>query len=168
MSIASYAFYIVYCSLAERQYVGLSIRWDFIQLCGVGRNYSCYTRIVRQLERAYTFSILEKRNGVCLFNQKKKSKGSIGSRMASYYWWMWVMPQEGREPHRAITKKVTCAILRDWKSKKTTFEEKSVEYTEIWQKISHMKSRMRESRKSGFCEGRTTVRGASTRPLKDK
>ena len=31
----------------------------------------------------------------------------------------------------AITKKVTCAILRDWKSKKTTFEEKSVEYTEI-------------------------------------
>ena len=43
------------------------------------------TRIVRQLERAYTFSILEKRNGVCLFNQKKKSKGSIGSRMDSYY-----------------------------------------------------------------------------------
>ena len=29
------------------------------------------TRIVRQLERAYTFSILEKRNGVCLLNQKK-------------------------------------------------------------------------------------------------
>ena len=26
---------------------------------------------------------------------------------------------------------VTCAILRDWKSKKTTFEEKSAEYTEI-------------------------------------
>ena len=41
------------------------------------------------------------------------------------------MPLEGREPYMAITKKVTCAILRDWKSKKTTFEEKSVEYTEI-------------------------------------
>ena len=25
---------------------------------------------------------------------------------------------------------------------------------------------MRESRKSGFCEGRTTARGASTRPMK--
>ena len=25
---------------------------------------------------------------------------------------------------------------------------------------------MRESRKSGFCEGRTTARGASTRPVK--
>ena len=37
--------------------------------------------------------------------------------------------------------------------------KKSVEYTEIWQKISHMKSRMRESRMSGFCEGRTTARG---------
>ena len=37
----------------------------------------------------------------------------------------------------AITKEVTCAILRDWQSKKTTFEEKSVEYTEIRQKISH-------------------------------
>ena len=66
----------------------------------------------------------------------------------------------------AITKEVTCAILRDWKSKKTIFEEKSVEYTEIWQKISHMKSRMRESRRSGFCEERTTVSGASTRPMK--
>lgn len=27
---------------------------------------------------------------------------------------------------------------------------------------------MRESRKSGFCEGRTTARGASTRPMKYK
>lgn len=54
----------------------------------------------------------------------------------------------------AITKEVTCAILRDWQSKKTTFEEKSVEYTEIRQKISHTKSRMRESRMSGSLEGR--------------
>ena len=28
-------------------------------------------------------------------------------------------------------KKVTCAILRDWQSKKTTFKEKSIEYSEI-------------------------------------
>ena len=54
----------------------------------------------------------------------------------------------------AITNEVTCAILRDWQSKKTTFEEKSVEYTEIRQKISHTKSRMRESRTSGSGEGR--------------
>ena len=31
--------------------------------------------------------------------------------------------------------------------------------------IRFAKSRMRESRKSGFCEGRTTARGASTRPM---
>lgn len=53
----------------------------------------------------------------------------------------------------AITKEVTCAILRDWQSKKTTFEEKSVEYTEIRQKISHTKSQMRESRMSDSVRG---------------
>lgn len=31
-----------------------------------------------------------------------------------------------------------------------------------------MKSRMRESRKSGFCEGRTTARSAPARPIKKK
>ena len=34
--------------------------------------------------------------------------------------------------------------------------------------IRFAKSRMRESRKSGFCEGRTTVRGAPTRRASSK
>ena len=70
--------------------------------------------------------------------QKKKDKRNIGSRMASYYRRRWVMPLEGREPDEEID-----------------FREKSVGYTEIRQTISHMRSRMRESRTSGSVEGRT-------------
>ena len=40
-------------------------------------------------------------------------------------------PEFGALHQYDTTRKVTCAILRDWKNKKTTFEEKGVEYTEI-------------------------------------
>ena len=39
-----------------------------------GGNYSCYTRIVRQLERAYIFSALEKRSRVCFINRKEEGQ----------------------------------------------------------------------------------------------
>ena len=86
--------------------------------------------------------------------QKKRDKRNIGSRMASYYRRRWVMPLEGRELHVAISEKETCPIHRDWHDEETDFKEKSVRYTEIRHTISHMKSRMRESRTSGSVEGR--------------
>ena len=51
---------------------------------------------------------------------------------------------EGRGLHMAISKKETCPIHEE-----IDFKEKSVGYTEIGHMISHMKSRMRESCKSG-------------------
>ena len=135
--------------------MGLSLRWDFTQLRGVGRTYSCNTRIVCQLERAYIFSALEKKKEQSMScQQKKRDKRNIGSRMASYYRRRWVMPLEGREPHMAISKKETCPIHRDWHDEENDFKEKSVRYTEIRHTISHMRSRMRESRTSGSVEGR--------------
>lgn len=61
---------------------------------------------------------------------------------------------EERELHVAISEKETCPIHRDWHDEETDFKEKSVRYTEIRHTISHMKSRMRESRTSGSVEGR--------------
>ena len=49
----------------------------------------------------------------------------------------------------AISKKETCLIHRDWHDEENDFKEKSVRYTEIRHTISHMRSRMRESCKSG-------------------
>ena len=63
------------------------------------------------------------------------------------------MPLEGRELHVAISEKETCPIHRDWHDEETDFKEKSVRYTEIRHTISHMKSRMRESRTSGAVRG---------------
>mgnify|MGYP003364392514 CR=1 FL=1 len=63
------------------------------------------------------------------------------------------MPLEGRELHVAISEKETCPIHRDWHDEETDFKEKSVRYTEIRHTISHMKSRMRESRTSGSVRG---------------
>ena len=85
--------------------------------------------------------------------QKKKDKRNIGSRMASYYRRRWVMPLEGRKLHVAISEKETCPIHRDWHDEETDFKEKSVRYTEIRHTISHMRSRMRESRTSGSVRG---------------
>ena len=71
------------------------------------------------------------------------------------------MPLEGRELHMAISEKETCPIHRDWHDEETDFKEKSVRYTEIRHMISHVKSRMRESRTSasvGVC-------ASSARPL---
>ena len=65
------------------------------------------------------------------------------------------MPLEGRELHVAISEKETCPIHRDWHDEETDFKEKSVRYTEIRHTISHMKSRMRESRTSGSVRGAT-------------
>ena len=59
------------------------------------------------------------------------------------------MPLEERELHVVISEKETCSIHRDWHDEETDFKEKSVGYTEIRQTISHMRSRMRESRTSG-------------------
>ena len=64
------------------------------------------------------------------------------------------MSLEGKELHVAISKKETCPIHRDWKDEKTDFKEKSVGYTEIRHTISHMRSRVRESRTPGSVEGR--------------
>ena len=64
------------------------------------------------------------------------------------------MPLEERELHVAISEKETCPIHRDWHDEETDFKEKSVRYTEIRHTISHMKSRMLESRTSGSLEGR--------------
>ena len=72
------------------------------------------TRIVCQLERAYIFSALEKKEQSMSCQQKKKDKRNIGSRMASYYRRRWVMPLEGRKLHVAISEKETCTIHRDW------------------------------------------------------
>ena len=44
----------------------------------------CNTRIVCQLERAYIFSALEKKEQSMSCQQKKRDKRNIGSRMASY------------------------------------------------------------------------------------
>ena len=55
----------------------------------------------------------------------------------------------------AISKKETCPIHRDSHDEEIDFREKSVGYTEIRQTISHMRSRMRESRTSGSVDGRT-------------
>ena len=63
------------------------------------------------------------------------------------------MPLEGRELHVAISEKETCPIHRDWHDEETDFKEKSVRYTEIRHTISHMKSRMWESRTSGSVRG---------------
>ena len=63
------------------------------------------------------------------------------------------MPLEERELHVAISEKETCPIHRDWHDEETDFKEKSVRYTEIRHTISHMKSRMRESRTSGSVRG---------------
>ena len=63
------------------------------------------------------------------------------------------MPLEERELHVAISEKETCSIHRDWHDEETDFKEKSVRYTEIRHTISHMKSRMRESRTSGSVRG---------------
>ena len=63
------------------------------------------------------------------------------------------MPLEERELHVAISGKETCPIHRDWHDEETDFKEKSVRYTEIRHTISHMKSRMRESRTSGSVRG---------------
>ena len=63
------------------------------------------------------------------------------------------MPLEGRKLHVAISEKETCPIHRDWHDEETDFKEKSVRYTEIRHTISHMKSRMRESRTSGSVRG---------------
>lgn len=65
----------------------------------------------------------------------------------------WVMPLEERELHVAISEKETCPIHRDWHDEETDFKEKSVRYTEIRHTISHMKSRMWESRTSGSVRG---------------
>lgn len=45
-------------------------------------------------------------------------------------------------------------IHRDWHDEEIDFREKSVGYTEIRNTISHMRSRMRESRTSGSVEER--------------
>ena len=63
------------------------------------------------------------------------------------------MPLEERELHVAISEKETCPIHRDWHDEETDFKEKSVRYTEIRHTISHMRSRMRESRTSGSVRG---------------
>ena len=63
------------------------------------------------------------------------------------------MPLEGRKLHVAISEKETCPIHRDWHDEETDFKEKCVRYTEIRHTISHMKSRMRESRTSGSVRG---------------
>ena len=60
------------CGLRGRQHVGLSLRWDFTQLRGVGRTCSCNTRIVCQLERAYIFSALEKKGAEYVLSTKEE------------------------------------------------------------------------------------------------